>query len=100
MYERDLLVSIIAFILGLLIISSAWMNYERAFKMRTPQFLSETLGRTGARLVMGLVGMFIVLIGVYIILTPFLEKKSQNQPLNDRLIVEDMGNHAILAGGR
>ena len=100
MYERDLLVAIIAFVLGLLMISTAWMNYERAFEMRTPQFLSQSLGRSGARLVMGLVGMFIVLMGIYIMCTPFFEKKSLNQPFTDRLIVEEMGNHAVLAGGR
>ena len=63
MFERDLLVSFIAFALGLLMVSSALMNYERAFEMRTPQYLSEMIGRTGARLVMGLIGLLIVVIG-------------------------------------
>ena len=99
MFERDLLVSFIAFALGFLMISSALMNYERAFEMRTPQFLTETIGRQGARLVMGIIGLLIVILGVYILCAPYLFKNDRSRTLGDKLIVEEPST-AVLAEGR
>ena len=99
MFERDLLVSFIAFTLGLLMVSSALMNYERAFEMRTPQYLTEMIGRTGARLVMGLIGLLIVVMGAYILCAPYFFKNESSRTLDDNLILEETPN-AILAEGR
>ena len=99
MFERDLLVSFIAFALGFVMISSALMNYERAFEMRTPQFLTETIGRQGARLVMGMIGLLIVVMGVYILCAPYLFKNDRIRALGDKLFMEESSN-AVLAEGR
>ena len=98
MYERDLLVSFIAFALGFIMISSALMNYERAFEMRTPKFLSDTIGRQGARLVMGFVGLIVVLLGAYILCSPYLLKDSSgSRSVEDKHWSYDGLNQAILA---
>jgi hypothetical protein len=99
MFERDLLVSFIAFALGFLMISSAYTNYERAFEMRTPQYLTETIGRTGARLVMGTIGLLIVLMGIYILCAPFFFKSDAIRSPEDKLILEESST-GILAEGR
>lgn len=74
MFERDLLVSFIALALGLLMLTSAFVNYDKAFQLNTPQYLTQTLGRTGARLVMAFVGLFVVTLGVYILCTPLFKE--------------------------
>ncbi len=79
MFERDLLVAFIAFALGFALISSAVLNYERAFEIRTPKYLSQTLGRGRARMIMGLIGAFVVLIGIYIISAPFINKSPNEE---------------------
>lgn len=99
MFERDLLIAFIAFALGFLMISSALTNYERAFEMRTPQFLTETIGRTGARLVMGTIGLLIVLMGMYILCAPYFFKSEPARAADDKLILE-ISSNAILADGR
>ena len=70
MIERDLLVSFIALSLGLLMITSALVNYEKAFQLNTPQYLTQTLGRSGARFVMATIGLFVVSLGLYLVCTP------------------------------
>ena len=99
MYERDLLVAFIAFALGFLMISSALMNYERAFEMRTPQYLTEIIGRTGARLVMGVVGLMIVVMGIYILCAPYFFKNERSGAFDERLILEDSSTAILAEGG-
>ena len=99
MFERDLLVSFIAFALGFLMISSALTNYERAFEMRTPQYLTDIIGRTGARLVMGTIGLLIVIMGIYILWAPLFSRNDPVRSAGDKLMLEEPSN-AILAEGR
>lgn len=72
MLERDLLVAFIALGLGFCMVSAAVMNHERAFQIRTPNYLSQTYGRHMARLIIGCIGTLVALLGVYILAKPLL----------------------------
>lgn len=100
MFERDLLVSFIALGLGLLMFFSAMLNYEKAFQLNTPLYLTQTLGRTGARLVMAFVGLFVVTLGVWILATPiltesqFLRKESLRNTATPNLDTEGLSGNS------
>ena len=87
MFERDLLVAGIAFVLGIVLLWSAVINHERAFQIRTPQYLSEMFGRTTARLIIGLVGVFVIFLGMCILLD---RPESNSQIIGPKKLATDL----------
>ena len=78
MFERDLLVGLIAIGLGGVLLVAAISNYQPAFEMRTPKFLAKRFGQTIARLIIGCVGTLVLLMGIYILLdSPSIRNKLQ-----------------------
>ena len=76
MFARDLLVATVAIGLGAVLLFSALTNHSRTFEMRTPSYLTESLGRTRARWIVGTTGFVVLMLGAYILCSPWFTKSS------------------------
>ena len=79
MFERDLLVAVIAFGLGIILLMSAISNSETVFQSPKGEFLTRKLGRRHARIVVGAVGTFVLFMG-YILVAPYLFRSFKDSP--------------------
>jgi hypothetical protein len=80
MLERDLLVAGVAVGLGCHMILAAVQDNEWCFQLHSARSLERSIGRTPARIVIGLVGTLVILMGVYIIFTPLAGKFIRSKP--------------------
>ena len=65
MTERDYLVAFVAFVLGAMMLYSAILNEGWCFQMAMARKVSKHAGHQSARVFIGSVGTFVILLGVY-----------------------------------
>lgn len=70
MIERDLLVAIVAFALGVFLIHAAIISRPKCFEFWLVKRIETRYGRNTARNVVGLVGLLMILLGVFVLLFP------------------------------
>jgi hypothetical protein len=76
MWERDLLVAIVACGLGGLLLIGGVSNSDRCFGLPTPQYLTAKLGRTAARCILASIGVVLIALGCRIGLMSSTPKNS------------------------
>lgn len=67
---RDLFVASVAIILGGMMLYSAIVNQGWCFEMKVARVVAESQGREKARTLIGSVGTFLLLVGLYLLLAP------------------------------
>ena len=70
MTERDYLVAFVAFGLGAMMLYSAILNEGWCFQMAMARKVSKHAGHQSARIFIGSVGTFVILLGVYTLFGP------------------------------
>ncbi len=90
MTERDLLVAVVALGLGTMMVYSAILNEGWCFQMALARKVSERRGPRSARILIGSIGAFVILLGLNILFGPQLSnlvssesKPHENLPLAD-----------------
>lgn len=68
MQLHDWFVGWVSVIAGLVLGGAAAVNSERFFSLAKPRFLSQAMGRTGARIVYAVLGLVFVGLGIGIML--------------------------------
>lgn len=66
MQTREWLVAGVAALFGLFVIWAAFSNHPFAFKLWLPRLLEKKFGRETARVLLGILGFFLVLLGIYL----------------------------------
>jgi hypothetical protein len=72
MTERDLFVAAVAIGLGTMMLHAAIANEGWCFQMTFARKVSKHRGQESARLVVGSVGTFVILLGIYTLCSPYL----------------------------
>ena len=62
--SEDLFVGIVAMALGTLLVTAAATNWSWYYSLRSARFLDAKLTRSGARIVHGLLGLTLILVGL------------------------------------
>jgi hypothetical protein len=75
MIERDLLVAAIAIGLGSMMLHTAIANEGWCFQMAFARMVAKRRGNESARYVIGSVGTFVILLGLYTFCSPFLNSQ-------------------------
>lgn len=68
---RDLFVATVALVLGCMMLSASILDQGRFFQMKFARVIAESKGRMPARTFIGSIGSLMILIALYLILTPF-----------------------------
>lgn len=68
MQIREWLVAGVAALFGLFVIWAAFSNHPFAFKLWLPKLFEKRFGRETARVLLGILGLSLVLLGVYLAL--------------------------------
>ncbi len=64
MAVQDLFVGAVAGIFGLVLITAAVFDGQWLMQLAHPRMLAESLGKTGARILIGLMGLALIALGV------------------------------------
>ena len=85
---RDLFVATVAIVLGGIMLYAAIVNQGWCFQMKVARVVAKSQGRDKARTMIGTVGMFLLLIGLYLVLAPsiivsMMQKDSQQDPASE-----------------
>lgn len=89
MIERDYFVALVAFGLGAMMLYSAILNEGWCFQMAMARKISKHSGHQSARIFIGSIGTFVILLGVYTLFGPQLnnwisrDAKSNNHSAPD-----------------
>ena len=81
MFERDLFVAIVAFALGTYAMHAAYISRPSCFEFWLVKRVDAKLGRQKTRAVVGIAGLLIVMLGVYILAFPSSTFRSSTQPV-------------------
>lgn len=68
MQVREWLVAAVAVLFGLLVVWAAFVSQPFAFKLWLPRLLENRFGRETARLFLGILGLSLILLGIYLAL--------------------------------
>ncbi len=75
---RDLFVSMVAITIGVMMLYAALINRGWCFQMKIVRSVEEARNRQSARTFIGIVGMTMTLIGLYLLLAPWLASELVN----------------------
>ena len=81
MLERDVLVALVAFCLGLFIIHAAYIQRPSCFEFWLVKKIDTRFGRQTARTVVGFAGLIVLGLGLYVIVFPSKIHTSQTQSM-------------------
>ena len=68
MQIREWLVAAVAVLFGLLVVWTAFINQPFAFKLWRPRLLEKKFSRNQTRVLLGLLGLSLILLGIYLAL--------------------------------
>ena len=97
MIERDYFVALVAFVLGAMMLYSAILNEGWCFQMAMARKISKHGGHQSARIFIGSIGTFVILLGVYTLFGPQLSNwvardaetnESSAQSITQTLVVD------------
>ena len=97
MTERDYLVAFVAFGLGAMMLYSAILNEGWCFQMAMARKVSKHAGHQSARIFIGSVGTFVILLGVYTLFGPQINQlvtgsagpgEDATQDVSQKLVVD------------
>ncbi len=66
MQIREWLVAAVAVLFGLLVVWTAFINQPFAFKLWLPRLLEKKFSRNQTRVLLGLLGLSLILLGIYL----------------------------------
>jgi len=79
MYERDLVVAAVAVGLGCAMIRGMWINSEWCFRLNSAATLEQSFGRTGARWIIGAIGVALIWVGGQLVVAPYLSDETMEE---------------------
>ncbi len=80
MFERDLFIAIVAFLLGLFVMHAAYISRPACFEFWLVKRIEAKLGRPKTRTLVGFAGFLIVMLGVYVLVFPSKSYQSSKSP--------------------
>ena len=80
MFDRDLLIAIVAFVLGAFVMHAAYISRPACFEFWLVKRIEGKLGRPKTRAVVGLTGFLIAMLGVYVLAFPSSTYRSSISP--------------------
>ena len=84
MIHPDLVVGAVALGISVFALGSAIFNWDTAYELRTPRWMESRWGRGRTRIILGVVGMVLFIIGCYLIygLIPHSATKTRQHGTN------------------
>ena len=80
MYQRDLLVALIAACLGLNVIYAAISNNDWVFELGSVSALNDSVGRSATRAILAFMGGCLIMIGAHLVVNSKSEASSKKSP--------------------
>ena len=93
MIERDVVVGIVAIGLGIVLLTNLWLRRNRPASLSSMRMIEETLGPIGSKVFIGLLGVSLTAMGVYLMVklpssnpAPMQDSNQPTTPENESTI--------------